>query len=166
MSDETPTDLRESTKRREQLDGEHQDWPRFIARPPKPTPPWPVDEDGRALKTPPVDQMKAHDQALWDWRHSWELVYEWTVKDQLDKGWECRGIAVGRLIQRDVSYEEERGHVEALADRFLANGGSFGEVLPLETRQAALAVVAARLCEVVNDGFLVEQLIRDREDGW
>ncbi|MBV9727453.1 MAG: hypothetical protein JO299_20025 [Gammaproteobacteria bacterium] len=101
-----------------------------------------------------------------DWyafEHSWELVYEWSVKKYLDKGWECRSIQANDPIVCAPTIEEgeqrekaQRRQIEAWADEFL-NSGIIRAVTPSD-REAVLRIAEVRLREIVNDGFLIRAL--------
>lgn len=120
--------------------------PRFIARPPRPE----LPEDFREQR-----------EILYAWERSWQVVYGWSVKHELDKGWECRQIDAGRLIERTENYDAQdqarREQLEHWADAFIKDNGMHGLIWP-EDREAVLRIVAKRLREASADGFLLRAL--------
>lgn len=146
-------------------------YPRWAVRPPKPNRIVPTDlETGRAVRSYTREEHDEQEKLDYAWRRSWKLVYEGPalpLKRYLDESWEIRAIELGELIEPtpdfNVSEQKRRARLEKLADMFLTTGGSFLESVTLETREAALAIVAARLREVAADGFLLDLLVRSHE---
>jgi hypothetical protein len=126
--------------------------PRYIARPSAPNHP---GED------PSPEDMRAYSDAMYRWRHSWELHYEiprggWgkLVRD----GWEVRHISPGRRMDFLLAHEPpRRDEINAWADGFI-NGTGVQDLIWPEDREAVLIEVARRLREATADGFLLRAL--------
>lgn len=149
------------------------DAPRFIGRPARPEPPVPEDPGtGRALRRYTSAESKAHSEALWAWRHTWEVFYDGEPRggfaELLRKGWEIRNIwPPSRALtptpldgdyekHRDQKRREHRDQVDAWADSFIAGSGEM-PFYPSD-REDMLAEVARRLREATRDGFLLRSL--------
>src|SRR3954471_12250626 len=132
--------------------------PRYIARPPAPKPPWPVDGDGRALEHPPADQWREFSNAMYHWRErSWELYMDiprggWG--DLVRAGWKVPVIHPERRMDFQLAHESPpRDEINRWADGFINETGTPGLLWP-EDREAVLLEVARRLREATADGFL------------